>query len=129
MKIISKQIEDVEFSRIIEGNTSETLGTLPVEILTIEVESFNTNGFESPEYPCTVTRRVVCVDGRYFAVGRATCDTKTYWNSVTLPVGMDPRPKPREWDMIVGNDGGLYRPEQCFHFANSHKIRVREVLD
>jgi hypothetical protein len=39
------------------------------------------------------------------------------------------KPEPREWDMVVGNDGKLYQPELCRAFAQSLTIRVREILD
>jgi hypothetical protein len=39
------------------------------------------------------------------------------------------KPEPREWSMVVGNDGKLYQPELCRSFAQSLTIRVREILD
>jgi hypothetical protein len=39
------------------------------------------------------------------------------------------KPEPREWSMVVGNDGKLYQPELCRSFAQSLTIRVRKILD
>jgi hypothetical protein len=39
------------------------------------------------------------------------------------------KPEPREWNMVVGNDGKLYQPELCRAFAQSLTIRVREIVD
>lgn len=47
------------------------------------------------------------------------------YDTAALPPG--PEPPPREWRMVVGNDGNLYRPEMCRAFAQTMTVKVREV--
>lgn len=131
MKIISKRTEDVKFCQVIKGNMSEDLCEIPYEIITAEIDEFRSDDCASPEYPVKNTREFVCVNGRYFSVGRFTFDMKKFWNSVTLPSGLDPRPTPREWVVVISKNPNSNEEyvwdERCVGGENQEKIRVREI--
>lgn len=132
MKITQTGTAPIEFSQSLGGNRSEKLCTLTCEVHTVLIEGFKADGFVSPEYTPEMEREIVCVSGRYFTVGTSESGTKR-WRSVTLPQGMDPRPQPREWDVMVtkcpvSNNQYLWDP-RCASASNPEKIRVREVID
>lgn len=133
MKITNTRTSLVAFSRLVKGNESSSLCTIPFEVHTVEFAGFKADGFIAAEFQEGLTRDVVIVDGRYFQVSRSTGNMVDYWLSVTLPPGMDPRPQPREWKARVSkcpvtgkeylwdNQIGRSAPQD-------ETIRVREVL-
>jgi hypothetical protein len=133
MKVISTRTEEIKFGRMIKGNQSEELCSLNMEVLTIETEGFKPEvQFAAAEYPCTIIRDVVIVENRYFAVSVSEGGKKK-WLSVTLPPGLDPRPKPREWDVMVSKCSVskiqyIYDP-RCANASNPERIRVREIIE
>lgn len=130
LKVIGKRTEDVSFSNMCAPspcNSSMDTGTYPYEILTVEPPAFVRDGFVSAEFK-TKTLDVVEVGGRHFEVGQTSGGgRKGTWNTVSLPPGLDPAPPPREWEVVVGNDGNLYPVDRCFTSAKSMAIKVREV--
>jgi len=130
--ITNRRTENIKFSRMLKPapcNESEDAGTHSYEILTVTLPAFVRRGFVSPEImPRTLD--VIEIGGRYFEVGKSETgsgrDKKT-WLSVSLPPELDPTPPFKKWEMIVGNDGKLYRPEECFQAAQCLVVTVKEA--
>lgn len=132
MRTIKNRMETVHFSRMIklDGNTSEDLCEMRVNVSTVVCPGFRQEGFVSPEYAAEITRDVVRVDGRYFQVEQATSNMKDYWLSVKLPPGLDPRPpKPREWVLCLSDKGYLFDPKGTGNPTCCPTVKVREVID
>lgn len=126
MKIIDTKIEQVAFSRVIQGNTSEDLCTIPYEVHMIMSEGFHRDNFVSNEFVKDKLTSVVKVNDRYFAVSKSTSDMKKWWLSVTLPPGLDPRPSPKEWE-VYENRGYLYDPRVSGNPEKRPTFKVREA--